>query len=101
MFIEYRQEVVRKIALCIEPTSNFKMDKNNNILIPGDEKSCKALLIANHIVDNLHTIFDFSDSELSEIYKHMSNNQCRIKLNSVGQFLDLLKIIGASQMAVL
>lgn len=93
MYIDYRQQIVKNIALCINPLSKFKMDRDNNILIPLDEDSCKALLIANNIIDNFHKIFDINDYEITEIYSYLFNNNV-LQGNSF-QILNLLKMAGA------
>ena len=100
MFIEYRQEVVKKIALCINPSASFSTDTSNNILIPADEESVKAMLLANTIVDKLQEIFGFNVKEMSEIYQYLLERYKEISDENVSHLFDLLKIIGVSQASV-
>lgn len=98
MMIDYRQEVVKRIALCINPLAVFTTDTSNNILIPGDDKSIKAMLTASAIVDNLQYILGFHTRDMTGVYQCVFERYSGDATDrNVTKFLDLLKIMGVNQ----
>ncbi len=95
MVTDYRQEVIRKLAVYVNPNANFKI--SNSILIPEDEDSIKAMLVANSILDHLRDIFGFNAANMSGIYECVFNRYKEASDVNLAKFLDLLKVIGLNQ----
>lgn len=100
MIIDYRQQVVEKIANTINPSVSFRMDSKNNIIIPNDEESCKTLILANTIVDNLTEILGFNINEITEIYAYLLEKHKNVTDKNISNFLTLLRLIGVDHLKV-
>lgn len=92
MNVDYRQEVIRKLAICVNPAASF--ETSNNILIPADEESIKAMLVANTILDHLRDILGFNAANMTKIYEYVFNHYKEASDVNLSKFLDLLKVIG-------